>query len=213
MKKNNYCLMLSEEVVAAIDVCASREGTNRSALINRILAEYVSYVTPEMRVREILAGARDVLSLTFRRETESDTVLALCSSLAYRYNPTVRYTLDFDRTGTTLGTLRVSLRTKNPTLIAMLYRFFEAFVRIEGKYLGTCEYTVGEGRFSRVLRLRDGGKTMLTLEGIGALTASYLIMLDAAMKAYFRYAPIESEALLAMEAVYRSYLASADAVV
>ena len=166
-----------------------------------------------MRVREILTGARDVLALSFRREAESDTVLALCSSLTYRYNPTVRYTLDFDRTGNTLGALRVSLRTKNPTLIAMLYRFFEAFVRIEGKYLGACEYTVGEGRFSRVLRLRDGEKTMLTLEGIGALTASYLIMLDTAMKAYFRYAPRESEALLAMEAVYRSYLASADAVV
>ena len=213
MKKNNYCLMLSEEVVAAIDARASREGTNRSALINRILAEYVSYVTPEMRVREILTSARDALHLAFRREAESDTALALCSSLAYRYNPTVRYTLDFDRSANTLGVLRVSLRTKNQVLIAMLYRFFELFARLEGEYVGNCEYTVGEGRFSRVLRLRDEGKTMLTLEGIGSLVADYLTMLDNAMKAYFRYAPREHEAFLAMGAIYRSYLAGAAALV
>ena len=40
MKKSLYSLMLSDEVVREIDVAAHRLGTNRSALINRILAEY-----------------------------------------------------------------------------------------------------------------------------------------------------------------------------
>ena len=51
--------MLSEGVVRAVDAEAARLGTNRSALINRILAEYVSYVTPEMRARQILCSVRD----------------------------------------------------------------------------------------------------------------------------------------------------------
>lgn len=47
MKKNMYSLMLAEKVVQAIDRLASEKGTNRSNLINQILAEYVSLTTPE----------------------------------------------------------------------------------------------------------------------------------------------------------------------
>ena len=62
MKKSVYSLVLSEGVVDAIDGLACRRGTNRSALINEILAEYVSYVTPEMRMRRVLAGMAGLLS-------------------------------------------------------------------------------------------------------------------------------------------------------
>ena len=42
MKKNLYSLTLSDEVVRELDALAHRMGTNRSAPVNRILAEYVS---------------------------------------------------------------------------------------------------------------------------------------------------------------------------
>ena len=47
MKKTLYSLMLNEEVVREIDRMAHRMGTNRSALINQILADYTSVMTPE----------------------------------------------------------------------------------------------------------------------------------------------------------------------
>ena len=50
MKKEVYSLVLSENVVAAVDRMAKERGANRSDLINQILAEYVSYVTPAMRM-------------------------------------------------------------------------------------------------------------------------------------------------------------------
>ena len=41
------------EIVDRIDSLAYERGTNRSNLINQILAEYVSYTTPEMRMHAI----------------------------------------------------------------------------------------------------------------------------------------------------------------
>ena len=51
MKKTLYSLMLNEEVVREIDALAHQMGTNRSALINQILADYTSVITPERRER------------------------------------------------------------------------------------------------------------------------------------------------------------------
>ena len=53
MKKTLYSLMLSEEVVREVDALAHRLGTNRSNLINQILADYVSVTTPERRINDI----------------------------------------------------------------------------------------------------------------------------------------------------------------
>ena len=54
MNKSIYSLVLSDEVVDAVDALARTEGVSRSAMINRILAERVAYTTPEMRLRDIL---------------------------------------------------------------------------------------------------------------------------------------------------------------
>ena len=47
MKKSLYSIILSDEVVNEIDRLAYKANTNRSNMINQILAEYVSYTTPE----------------------------------------------------------------------------------------------------------------------------------------------------------------------
>ena len=53
MGKSVYSVVLSDEVIEAVDEMAYRMKTSRSNLINQILAERVSYTTPEMRIREI----------------------------------------------------------------------------------------------------------------------------------------------------------------
>ena len=55
MKKTLYSLMLNDEVVREVDALAHRMGTNRSNLINQILAEYVNYTTPERRINDVLS--------------------------------------------------------------------------------------------------------------------------------------------------------------
>ena len=211
MKKNNYSLMLSEGVVNAIDLEAARLGTNRSALINRILAEYVSYVTPEMRVQQILCSARDALDGAFRRDGDGENILCVTTALAYRYNPTVRYALELYRSGDALGEIRVSMRTKNPLLLEIFGSFCAHFAAVERRYIGHGEYGFGEGRFARVLRVRknDGIADMMTLEELGLHVARYISMLDRALKLYCRYAGDSREALAVLDGVYRGYLSDA----
>ena len=50
MGKSLYSLMLMDEVVEEIDKLALRLGTNRSNLVNQILAEHVSVSTPEKEI-------------------------------------------------------------------------------------------------------------------------------------------------------------------
>ena len=210
MKKNNYCLMLSEGVVNAIDAEAARRGTNRSALINRILAEYVSYVTPEMRAKEILCGMENALDAVFRREGESENAIFLTSALAYRYRPTVRYSFELYRGGASLGEIRMVLRARNPLLLELFERFCLHFSAIEQNYIGRCEYKYGEGKFVRVLTLREnnGVGDMMTLDALGAAVAGYVEMLDRALKLYFACGGNTEEALAALDRLLRSYLSS-----
>lgn len=76
MKKNLYSLTLSDEVVREVDALAHRLGTNRSALVNRILSEYVSVPTPERRINDIFEAIEALVSpsrelVPFSRRTRS----------------------------------------------------------------------------------------------------------------------------------------------
>ena len=51
MQKSIYSLVLSDGVMAEIDRIAYLRGQNRSQTVNEILAAYVSYTTPEQRIR------------------------------------------------------------------------------------------------------------------------------------------------------------------
>ena len=53
MNKSMYSLILMDDVVREIDKIALRMNTNRSNLVNQILAEYASMMTPEKRINSI----------------------------------------------------------------------------------------------------------------------------------------------------------------
>ena len=61
MNKSVYSIVLSDDVVAEIDRLAYREGTSRSNMINQILAQYVSYTTPEKRLSDIFSKAVELV--------------------------------------------------------------------------------------------------------------------------------------------------------
>ena len=62
MKKTLYSLMLSEEVMREIDALAHKMGTNRSNLVNMILAEKVEMRTPEQQMNDIFSGIEQLLA-------------------------------------------------------------------------------------------------------------------------------------------------------
>ena len=102
MKKNLYSLTLSDDVVREVDALAHRMGTNRSALVNQILAEYVSVPTPERRWNDIFEAIEELMTPT--RElvpffAPGSSTMSLKSSLSYKYRPTVKYEVDLSSGG------------------------------------------------------------------------------------------------------------------
>ena len=137
MNKSIYSLVLSDDVVDAVDALARTEGMSRSAMINRILAERVAYTTPEMRLRDILQSlARSMNGEFMLAEPPTGSTLSARTSLKYRYKPTVKYSVEiYSENGKRAGELRVSFRTQNAQLIADLMGFFRCWAALEQKYI------------------------------------------------------------------------------
>lgn len=209
MNKSVYSLVLMDDVVEQIDRVAYEMNTSRSNMINQILAEYVSYMTPEKRMREIFSAVEQQLAggSTFQVLLQpSDTMFSLRSALAYKYNPTVRYNVELYRNAKPLlGELRVSLRSQNSTLLLYLLQFFKLWVRVEESFLGRTESTVEDGRFIRKLVLRSEGAEPDN-ETVGEAIAAYIDLFDRALKAFFANLSDPQRAVVQVQRLYVDYL-------
>lgn len=185
MNKSVYSLVLSDEIVQEIDRMAYETGASRSAMINQILAEYVRYTTPEKRMREVFSAIEHMLlGSVFEPQLQpSESMFSLRSALDYKYNPSVRYSVElYKNARPLLGELRVSVRSQNSALVLAMLQFFKLWTRIENKYIGRVECAMEDGRYLRKLRLTDEN---LTNEQIGEGIAAYINLLDSALKQYF----------------------------
>ncbi len=189
MKKTLYSLMLSDDVIREIDILAHRMGTNRSSLVNRILAEHVSVMTPEQQINDIFSALQEMLSpsreLVPFFEPNMPT-MSLKSCLEYKYRPTVRYEVALSgmAEGSELGTLSVIFRTQSAALISVMDRFFRLIKQIEDSYLpeypGAHEYALYEGKFTRsIVCTRD-----MTSRELAAAINNYITLFDMLMKGY-----------------------------
>ena len=191
MKKTLYSLMLNEEVVREIDRMAHRMGTNRSALINQILADYTSVMTPERRIESIfheieqlIAPARDLVPF-FAPHTTS---MSLKSSLEYKYRPTVKYEVDLSSgDGQTMGSLNIVFRTQSAALISAMTSFFRLWVQIEDKCLApllgsSISCALYDGRFVRPLAMPRG--KALTADDVAGAISAYVQLFDRLLKGY-----------------------------
>ena len=211
MKKTLYSLVLNDEVVREVDALAHRMGTNRSNLINQILAEYVNYTTPEQRINEVLsaieqlmAPSRDLVPF-FSPNSYS---MSLKSSLEYKYRPTVKYEVELYRgAGEQIGELTVLFRTQSMALIQGMTDFFRLWKQIEDAHLqpltgAKIDYALYDGKFLRSIAAPD--KDCSTQELASALS-DYITLFDKLLKGYLadRYSPHE------IEGAYCSYLNNA----
>ena len=215
MKKTLYSLMLSDEVVREVDALAHRLGTNRSSLINQILAEYVGYTTPERRIRDVLSAVEQLLQPS--RElvpffAPNSSSLSLKSSLEYKYRPTVKYEMELTRgDGETIGELSVVFRTQSAALLQSMADFFRLWKRIEDAHLapllgGKLSYALYDGKFTRTLAAprRD-----CTAEELAGAISGYVQLFDKLMKGYLTGRLDAHE----VEAACYSYLIQADLLI
>lgn len=205
MKKNLYSLTLSDDVVREVDALAHRMGTNRSALVNQILAEYVSVPTPERRWNDIFEAIEELMTPT--RElvpffAPGSSTMSLKSSLSYKYRPTVKYEVAlYGDKQEGLGELAVIFRTQSAALLQSMTQFFRLWKQIEDAHLSGVapEYALYDGKFVRTLSLPPDHD--YTSEEIARAISDYVQLFDRLMKAYLagKYTPPEIEALYCAE--------------
>ena len=202
LKKTLYSVMLSDEVVREVDDLAHRLGTNRSALINQILAEYVNYTTPERRINDVLSAVEALMRPStelvpfFSPNTYS---MSLKSSLEYKYRPTVKYEVELYRgERESIGELAVVFRTQSGALIAAMTEFFRLWKSIEDAHLAPVigqkqHYALYDGRFTRSISAPDHD---CTTDQLASALSEYIKLFDRLMKSYVsgRLTPHEIEA-------------------
>ena len=182
--------MLNDEVVREVDALAHRLGTNRSALINQILAEYVDYTTPERRINEVLSAIDQLMRPT--RDlvpffVPNASSLSLKSSLEYKYRPTVKYEVELYRGGEeSIGELSVVFRTQSAALIQGMTEFFRFWKRIEDAHLypltgARIEYALYDGKFVRSLAAPDRD---CSTDELARALSEYIQLFDKLMKNY-----------------------------
>ncbi|MBR5266409.1 MAG: hypothetical protein IKV63_07340 [Clostridia bacterium] len=192
-KKSMYSIMLMDSVVEAVDRAAYMNGTNRSNLINQILAEHLGVQTPEQKISSIFNRLIGELSkaegLTVLKEP-SDFMLSLKSPLNYKYRPTIKYSVELYRTPQgNFGELRVVFRTQSRELLDKLDGFFRLWMLMEAHYIhkyfapDAIEYEVGEGRFKRSFPV--GNNTDLSDGSVLSVAlGEYINNFDRSIKTY-----------------------------
>lgn len=192
MPKSVYSLVLSDEVVAEIDRLAYAEGTSRSKLIDRILAEHAGCETFSHRTGDIFGCIEQMANLEqqFRLLlTPGDELLQLLGALPYKYNPTVRYAVElYENDPAAVGQLRVSLRSQSRPLLDALGGFFTLWSQLEerrfadGSFLS---YEIADGRYTRELRPVAGASS----DQLGEAIAGYIRLFDRVLRSYFDALP------------------------
>lgn len=187
MGKSVYSIVLDDKVVEAVDELAYRAGTNRSGLINSILAEHIGCVTPEMRMREIFSLVENALEPRFLPSPQpSGSVLLVRTALRYKYKPTLKYSVELFRSFSgCVGRLKVGLRSQSAELTELCGEFFVCWQALEkslcGKLFkgGTPPVEVTSKGYTRdFYEVGSGG---LTDEEIAEAITAYIRCFDKAL--------------------------------
>lgn len=211
MKKNVYSLILADNIVKEIDRMAYANRTNRSNMINQILAEYCSCTTPEMRIRDIFGQIESLMdNERFQAITApSDSIFTLRSALDYKYNPSIRYTIELYRNceNNIIGSMRVTFRTQNLQLIDELTSFFLLWDKIESDTVTNSQRRntlIESGKYERKFLAPEMREDCAAQEVADAI-AAYLKYFDTALKSYFRDKAAGEEPDRHIREIYNQY--------
>ena len=191
MEKSMYSLILIDEVVRKIDELAHTRGTSRSGLVNQILADHVSFLTPARRVEEIFEHIASELRAAggLQLRQNSPGTLSAKSVLTYRYNPAIRYNVEIaPEEGQYICRLKVGSRTQSDSLRSRLSMFYEIWSQIEAvtlrKLREDIDSAINGERFRRTLQIEKAG-ALPPGDILGKAIGAYIRMFDAALKLSF----------------------------
>ena len=204
-----------DDVVEAIDRLAYERNTNRSNLINQILAESVNFVTPEMRMRDIFTQLENILSESCYQimDRSSDSMFALRSPIRYKYRPMVNYTIELFREPKDIaGRLKVSFRTSSKNFTDAIEDFFTGWISMENEYLNEVhpEGVLSDFDNAKYVRgfLKVSVENELNENEIAAAIGEYIKVLDKCIKFYFEHLQDEELIEKMIRASYEDYLKS-----
>lgn len=185
MGKSLYSVMLMDEVVREIDRLALRENTNRSNIINQILAEYVSYVTPEKRINSIFRSIEAIINSAGTPLVPTymphQSTMSLKGNLEYRYRPTVRYEVELFRNELegSIGRLSIVFRSQSEEFLQLVNEFFRVWCYCESRLLKReVLYITSGNRITRDITLMGEPDPEETANAIG----SYIRLFDDCLK-------------------------------
>jgi hypothetical protein len=214
MSKSIYSLVLSDDVVRAIDELAYSNNTSRSNQINQILAQYLSVSTPERRHRDIFSEVVRMFDEQTRLQTQiTDAMMSVRTAIRFKYNPTIRYYVELSQgIEGELGELRVVSRTQSTELLPLLNGFYRLMMLLEQRAFGpqNLKCSIEDGKLSKVLQLRSG-QELNNIQAAEAI-AGYIKMFDKALKSYFSYGANAEQAREAAMEVYKNYLKTAEVI-
>ena len=220
MGKSVYGWVLMDEVVEKVDEAAYKMGTSRYNLINQILADYVSYTTPQKQVEGIFTSLENMF-----KEMNTFQVLAnpspyfmnITSSLRYKYRPTIKYGVElYDNSKYSFGELKVTLRTTNQSLIRDMNRFLNFYSKLEEKYIrGILEdnlcYKIEEKKYTRQFVLpKEQGVDKVDL---GVLIGEYIKVFDRVLKVFLEDLPYIDDACSDAEKEYVTLMQKVHAII
>lgn len=186
MAKSVYSLLLNDEVIAYVDIMARKNGLSRSNMIEKILASAVRYETPEMRAGNIFGEIERLLSSgTGMRFTQqpSQYMASIVSAINYRYNPTVKYSVELFPQSDHLGQLKVTLRTQNPILINLISDFYSLYEALEKNFYNPNAIHIVEG--VRFARLFNFPKPSVSTKDLAQKIADYVKEFDELLNLFF----------------------------
>ncbi len=199
MNKSVYSVLLSDELVDKLDEVAYKKGVSRSVMLDRLLAEYLTVETAEMKMNNVFTEIGRLIErcagLRFI-DQPSGYMASVQSALAYKYNPTVKYSIELFPAGD-LGQLKISLRSKNVELMQLMERFYDFFISLERKYIGERAYGYDGGRFVRVMLRPE-----VSNEKTGKAIAEYVSDFDKYLRIFFSGLDDRRKAAREIEKVY-----------
>lgn len=215
MKKNTYSLILFDEIVEAIDRMAYANNSNRSQLINDLLAEKVGLLTPELKIKhifnELVIQLKNLNSIKVKRLEAGQVQLG--TFIKYKYKPTIHFNIESCGTGyQKCLVLKVYSRTTSTDLSRYLNDFFEILSEIDKKrFLQLYKLTItnhtlrnSNNKFIREF-LKMTALENLEQEYIVYYLMLYIKMLDEALRYYFNH--LNSEDIKdQLDTIYCSYM-------
>lgn len=217
MGKSVYSLVLSDEVVEAVDNAAYRAGLSRSAYINKVLAQTVSYVTPEQRISDIFSAVERLMDDSVFRimPRPSESAFAVRSALRYKYKPVIRYSVELCKAYDRLtAEFRATLRTQSASLLTDFGSFAKLWVQLEAtsfKQPPDCTYE--DGKFTRTFDLTpQQGSQPPSDDAIAAALSNYITFFDEVLNVYLANSGQPEIAAKAAEKRYRDHLGSGQTI-